>query len=154
MDPSVWIARAQGVSGNDPATTGLVIGILSAAAGCSLPGVASILLARRSESPRLAILLQVPVVIIGLTLALVGVALFLPQKSPPLALGLLAGGGLAVLESCAYILVAVAIWRQKQRRSLFGKPTSVVASTFWRRQERDHRTRDSDRRRPDRSPDD
>jgi hypothetical protein len=152
MDPLLWTGAARGVSGNDPAMTGLVIGLVSAAVVCSLPGVASILLATRSKSPRLAILLQIPVVIIGLALTLFGLALFLTKTSPPLALGLLAGGGLAVLESCAYVLGSIAIWRRKQGRSSLIQPTGILASDVRRRQERDRAIRDSEPRRERRSP--
>ena len=147
MDSWVMTIGAAGVAGNTDATTGLVIGLVSAAVGCSLPGVASILVAMRSPSPRLAILLQAPALVVGLALGLLGLVLFSSGTPSPLALGLLGGGGLAVAESCAYALCAYTIWRQRQRKPPLTKPTDAHVSVDGRRQEQGGKSRDGEPRR-------
>jgi len=115
MNYSVWIMAAGNIFKAPGAEIGLVIGVVAATILCILPGVAGILMARQSESPRAAVLLQLAPLAAGCISALAGLLLMLLKKSPAVSVGLQVGGVLAVLDSCCFMVVVAANWRQKQR---------------------------------------
>ena len=124
---SVWMMSAGNVLQNQDAMTGLAIGIAAGVILCSIAGVAGIFLVKYSDSAGLAVLLQLPLLAVGIILVPVGLALLLGQAEPAVALALLGGGGIAIIDSSAFVLTI----KVAERRKRAGK-TSRLRWPSWR----------------------
>ena len=113
MDRCLWMLTVGAALGGNDQTWANVSGVIAAIVVCNIPGVIGILLTIRSGSARSAILLQMPFLIISATAAITGLVL-LAAGPTPVTIGLIVGGAAGVLESAAFMLVAVVIARQRQ----------------------------------------
>jgi len=92
------------------------VAVVAAVVAATGPGVAGALLVKTGKSLRLAIMLQIPALVIGLAVVIVGLVLFLQEPSPVLSLPIVCGGAVAFVEAVCYMLVCVVARRQSQRR--------------------------------------
>jgi hypothetical protein len=99
----------------DPnAVNALVIGVAVATGVSTVPGIGSVLAVTRFRSPRLGIIIQIPVLTVGLVLVGTSLTLLLTGRSPAVGLGLLGGGGTAAMDACLFLFVVKWIWGRRQ----------------------------------------
>lgn len=112
MDSTSVIVVGAEIFSAPGAHEGLIIGVVTAVAACSIFGTIGLILVRKVDTPKLPMLLQLPGLILGIIAAILGLVLSLTNQSPGLALGLLAGGLLALTDSGMLLFVIGKVHRQ------------------------------------------
>jgi tRNA A37 threonylcarbamoyltransferase TsaD len=92
------------------------IAVVAAVVAATGPGVTGALLVTTGKSLRLAIMLQIPALVIGFAVVIAGLVLFLQKPSPVLSLPLVCGGAVALVEALCNMQVCVHARRQRQSR--------------------------------------
>jgi len=116
MDSFGWMMAAGSIAWGKSEKEALLLGIVIAAGVTAVPGVIGIVSATRTGSPRLAIVLNIPLLAIGVVLAVTGLALFLGGTSARVGIGLLGGGGVAAFDSLAFMFAGIQNCRQRQKQ--------------------------------------
>jgi len=116
VDHATWALMAGSVAGSAEQADPYKIAVVAAIVAATGPGVTGALLVTTGKSLRLAVLLQIPALVIGFSVAIAGLVLFLQKPSPVLSLPLVCGGAVALVEALCYMLVCVFAWRQRQAR--------------------------------------